>query len=354
MTDKAITGPLMSWFEKEKRIFPWSINRTPYRIWISEIMLQQTVASTVIPYFQRWCLSYPDINVLSRAPLQDILAHWEGLGYYSRCRNIHRASHYLMENCGGKLPAEYVDLLKIPGIGDYTARAILSLAFGKPYPVLDANVRRIFQRQEGRTEWTARDDARTLKTLEDIIPPEHPGGFNEALMQLGQQICVSGAPRCTICPISGGCIGFKQGTASSIPEKRLKKIKTSRKKILMIHYGGEILMQRKKNGLFHDLWLLPEASLIEGFTAADGQPHDDTIEFQELTPRYHYYTDHKQTLLPRLLTTKQTGMRPAAPADNEQYEYRWVTVSDLKKYACPSVYRKILVEGLSLITNLSL
>ncbi|MBB6480700.1 A/G-specific adenine glycosylase [Spirochaeta isovalerica] len=344
MTTELNAAALLEWFDREKRDFPWSREKTPYRVWISEIMLQQTVASTVIPYFEKWCRDYPGISDLSETPIEEAMSRWEGLGYYSRCRNIHKAAGYLMEKCNGVLPSDYEGLRLVPGIGDYTARAILSIAYGKPYPVLDANVRRILQRLEGRKDWKKADDGRVLKELEKIIPVNRPGDFNEAMMQLGQQICSTGSPLCGQCPLSANCRALEQGITAEIPAKKVKKIKMSEKTVLLFHSEGKILMRKKKKGLFHDLWLLPtvEEDSCERMKRINSEW--SFLNTQLLTQRNHFYTDNKDTLSPCLITSEEIDLSHMTPGDDDTYEHKWIEVSELDKYPCPSVYRKILDE----------
>ena len=343
MITKLNSTALLEWFDREKRDFPWSREKTPYRVWISEIMLQQTVASTVIPYFEKWCRDYPDISILSEAPIEVIMSHWEGLGYYSRCRHIHKAAGYLMDKCNGVLPSDYNGLRQVPGIGDYTARAILSIAHGKPYPVLDANVRRIFQRLEGRKDWTKSDDGRVLGELEKIIPENRPGEFNEAMMQLGQQVCSSGSPLCEQCPLSANCRARELGIAAEIPIKKVKKITKREKTVLIFHSEGKILMRKKRKGLFHDLWLLPAVEEDSFQRMERINSERSFLHTKLLTQRDHFYTENKDTLFPCLITLEETDLSTMTP-DDDMYEHKWVEVSKLEKYPCPSVYRKILDE----------
>ncbi|MBN2655959.1 MAG: A/G-specific adenine glycosylase [Spirochaetales bacterium] len=349
MTAKMDVTALMEWFDREKRDFPWSRDKTPYRVWISEIMLQQTVASTVIPYFERWCRDYPGIKDLREASIEEVLSHWEGLGYYSRSRNIHKAAQYLMENCGGELPQTYGELRKVPGIGDYTARAVLSIAYGKPYPVLDANVRRILQRLEAKTDWQKADDVRALEYLSGIIPAGRPGDFNEAMMQFGQQVCTTGSPLCDKCPVQGNCLAFKKGIAAEIPAKKVKKIKMSEKTVLLFHSDGKILLRKKKKGLFHDMWMLPTVEEDSCQRMERINNEWSILHTRLLTQRNHFYTENKDTLSPCLITSDEIDLSHMTPGDDENYEHKWVEISELDRYPCPSVYRKILdelIEGL--------
>ncbi|MBI9100523.1 MAG: A/G-specific adenine glycosylase [Spirochaetaceae bacterium] len=336
---------LLAWFDCHKKQYPWGENKLPYTVWISEIMLQQTVATSVVPYFKQWITDYPDIQALASCEPEEVLRHWEGLGYYSRCRNLHKAAKAIMERFNGILPDSYSPLISLPGIGDYTARAILSIAYGKPYAVLDANVRRIVQRFTATMEWDKDLDKETLTELEKIIPHHRPGDFNEAMMQLGQLVCTTGSPRCGICPIGAECLGYKTGLAEMIPQKQKKRINREHKTALLFFSNCKILLRQKKKGLFHDLWLIPttEKNNLEKIRAIDGEWTG--INSISLTERNHFYTDNQDILTPLLITTDQIDLSDMTPEDNELYRYQWVAIEDLNNLPSPSVYRKILNEA---------
>ena len=335
---------LLEWFDSQKKDYPWGRDKTPYLVWISEIMLQQTVAASVIPYFEKWSVDFPDIISLADADLNDVLSHWEGLGYYSRCRNLHKAANALIENHGSKLPDTYKELLALPGIGDYTARAILSIAFKKPFAVLDANVRRIAQRLTAQHEWTKADDKKMTEKLEKLIPPDRPGDFNEAMMQLGQQICTSSSPQCVICPVSENCLAYKQGIAEEIPKKLSKTInKLTRKGIILI-LEGKILMRRKKRGLFHDLWLFPLEENNDGQFIREMDIGKIDINPVILKKRNHFYTDNKVNIEPNVFFIDDNITTINTPESDDDYHYQWIGLAELEDYPSPSVYRKILNE----------
>lgn len=183
---------LLKWFDRDQRDMPWRKDRDPYRIWVSEIMLQQTQVKTVIPYFNRWMKTFPTVHALAKAPLPKVLKQWEGLGYYSRARNLHKAAHIVSQELDGNIPDTLPGILKLPGIGRYTAGAILSIAYDQPVPVLDGNVKRVVSRlflmkDNGAT--TA-SETRLWNKAESLVPRKRPGDFNQALMELGATVCL--------------------------------------------------------------------------------------------------------------------------------------------------------------------
>jgi len=309
-------------------------------------MLQQTVAASVVPYFEKWCTDYPDIQSLASADLTEVLSHWEGLGYYSRCRNLHKAANYIVDSLSGKLPDSYKELISIPGIGDYTARAILSIAYTQPYAVLDANVRRIIKRLTAKKEWSKELDKSAIAELESIIPGKRPGDFNEAMMQLGQQICTTSSPACISCPLGDSCLGFLKGIAEEIPEKKTKKIKSTEKSVLLIAMNKKILLRRKKRGLFHDLWLIPSVWNEKGRVIDWMEVNWSGMDSIKLSKQNHFYTDNKDILSPLLFMNPHLEQTQLTPSDDDDFEYKWIEMGQLEQYPSPSVYRKILDEAL--------
>lgn len=267
-------GQLLSWFEREGKVYPWGDNITSYRVWVSEIMLQQTVVTAVIPYFTRWMERFPTPLALAEAEEEEVLRHWEGLGYYSRGRNLLKAARIIRDRLGGELPGDLEGWKALPGVGDYTARAVLSIASGLPYPVLDANVRRIGQRLLGRRHWPAGADRELMEGLEGSIPRREPGKFNAALMQLGQLVCRTGTPLCSACPLRMECTAAAEGTAAEIPERRSRNQTVLRSRRFVISREGRVLMIRRDHGIGRGLWVLPgmDAAAVDGNTATLSLP----------------------------------------------------------------------------------
>ena len=216
---------LLGWFHKYRRELPWRLNKDPYRIWLSEIMLQQTRVAAVIPYYERFLERFPDIRALAEAPEEEVLRLWSGLGYYSRARNLQRAAQQIVARHGGEFPRTAEEALALPGIGSYTAAAILSIAFGAKHAALDGNVARVLSRLDAiRGDSRENGRWRSLQRAADkLLDPKSPSDWNEAMMELGAMVCTPRAPQCLVCPVAEFCRARRLGLTSVIPEKRKKR-----------------------------------------------------------------------------------------------------------------------------------
>ena len=280
---------MLDWFATHKRDLPWRQEpRDPYHVWLAEIMLQQTQVTTVIPYYHRWLDRFPTLEALAEAPLDDVLKLWEGLGYYSRARNLHRAAQEVMRDHGGHIPDTVDGLRQLPGIGPYTAGAIASLAFQRDAPILDGNVARVLSRL-----FAIESDVKSPETIaalwslsESLLPKGHAGEFNEALMDHGATICTPRIPRCPICPIRQYCVAHAQGTPEAFPVKAARKT-VPRKDVgtaVIVDPDGYLLMaQRPTQGLLGGLWEFPGGEII----LPAGQPDALEIASQQLQSIIH-------------------------------------------------------------------
>ncbi len=271
-----IAPALLEWFYRNHRILPFRTDPSPYHVWVSEIMLQQTRVSAALPYYERFLAALPDIPALAACEEEKLHKLWEGLGYYSRVRNLQKAAKIVCAQYGGQLPADYDALRELPGIGDYTAGAIASISFGLPVPAVDGNVLRVFARLY--------DDARlitdpavkkafTARVMEHQ-PPEQAGDYNQALMELGALVCVpNGAPLCAACPLHGLCKARAAGTAPTLPRKAAPKArKVAPVTVALVESGGNFLIrQRPEKGLLAGLW---EPLLWEGEALTPGELHE--------------------------------------------------------------------------------
>ncbi|MDY7228935.1 A/G-specific adenine glycosylase [Hyalangium rubrum] len=260
-----IRGPLLAWYDRERRDLPWRRTRDAYAIWLSEVMLQQTQVSTVIPYWERFLARFPTVEALAQAPLEEVLTGWKGLGYYSRARNLHRAAQEVVARFGGRLPSTAEELLTLPGFGRYTAGAVASIAFGEQAPLVDGNVARVLSRLfevEGLPGDRARE-ARLWELARALVQGERPGDFNQALMEHGATVCRPESPLCLLCPVRTACGAFKRGRVDELPPA---KVRAPPKRLTLVlavwpHEDALLFARRAEKGLFGGLWELPAAEV---------------------------------------------------------------------------------------------
>lgn len=259
---KEIVSPLLTWYDENKRILPWRDRQNAYYTWVSEIMLQQTRVEAVKPYFERFISELPDISSLAACPEEKLMKLWEGLGYYSRVRNMQEAAKTVEKKYNGKLPEDFDALLSLKGIGSYTAGAIASIAYGIPVPAVDGNVLRVISRiTESREDiGKAAVKRKTEKLLEEIMPKDRPGDFNQALMELGAVICIpNGQAKCLVCPVSGKCLACRNHTVEEIPVKAPKKPRVVEERTVFVIQDGAAtaILKRPDKGLLAGLYELP-------------------------------------------------------------------------------------------------
>ncbi|MEA4925878.1 MAG: A/G-specific adenine glycosylase [Syntrophomonadaceae bacterium] len=257
-----LAEPLLAWYGQNSRALPWREQPEPYWVWTSEIMLQQTRLNVVLPYFHRFVECLPDIPALAKAEENLLLKVWEGLGYYNRVRNMQKAARIMVEHHSGRLPASYQQLLALPGIGEYTAGAIASIAYQIPVPAVDGNVLRVMARLLGCRADIAQPRVRkTLRAaVEAMLPGERPGDFNQAMMDLGAMVCLPHtSPACTLCPLRAMCVGYQEGIADRLPVKSSPKPRAVQQKtvLVLISQGKTLLRQRPTAGLLAGLWEFP-------------------------------------------------------------------------------------------------
>ncbi|MDR3601736.1 MAG: A/G-specific adenine glycosylase [Desulfosporosinus sp.] len=263
--DRSLTALLLAWYTVEKRDLSWRKAKNPYPIWVSEVMLQQTQVKTVIPYYELFLQRFPSVEQLAKARLEDVLIVWSGLGYYSRARRMWEGARYICEQCGGKMPEDFEALLRVPGIGVYTAGAIASIAFGQRVAAIDGNVLRVVSRLLAWSEPV--ETARSYRHFNDHLmvwqPVLRPGDFNQALMELGAMICTPTKPNCESCPLTQICEGYLQGEVHLYPVKKLKaKRQVVTRLTFVLRRGERVLLQRRPTqGLLADLWEFPGVEL---------------------------------------------------------------------------------------------
>jgi A/G-specific adenine glycosylase len=260
---------LLQWFARHgRKDLPWQCDPTPYRVWVSEVMLQQTQVATVIPYFDQFMSRFPDVRSLAAASLDEVLHHWTGLGYYARARHLHRAAGTVVAQYAGELPDDLQALQALPGIGRSTAAAILALSRGQPHAILDGNVKRVLCRYHGIEGWPGRSDIerRLWELAQTHTPPRRAAAYTQAIMDLGATVCTRAAPRCGLCPLRGDCTAHLGGTPGDFPSPRPGKqlpVRSARFMILCNPHGEVLLTQRPPAGVWGGLWSFPECPADE-------------------------------------------------------------------------------------------
>ena len=345
---KAIQKALAAWYRRHGRDLPWRRTRDPYAIWVAEIMLQQTQVATVGPYYRRFLRRFPNATRLARAPLDHVLKAWEGLGYYGRARNMHRAAKEMVRRFGGRLPETHAALLSLPGIGRYTAGAVASIAFGLDEPVLDGNVERVLCRAFciRRNPKESATRKRLWRLARQLIPPDRASEMNQALMDLGATVCTPRRPGCPRCPLRRACAARQRGAEESVPVKvRRKPVPHWDVPVAVIRKRGRVLIaQRRPEGLLGGLWEFPggkqeadeslEACLVREVREELGIGIEVV---RALATARHAYTHFRVTL--HAFECRHASGRPRAI---ECARWNWVTLSELDDYAFPRGSHKII------------
>ncbi len=283
---------LLQWYDYNRRILPWREDPAPYHVWVSEIMLQQTRVEAVKGYYDRFLTRLPDIAALAAAEDEELLKLWEGLGYYNRVRNMQKAARVIVEQYGGEMPADYEKLRALPGIGDYTAGAVSSIAFGLPYPAVDGNVLRVMSRIACSEEDIAKEQTKK-KLKEDLtsILPGRVGDYNQSLMELGAVVCLpNGKPLCGQCPVVHLCRAFQAGRETQLPVKTAKKERRIEKRtVYLLSCGGRFLLHRRKpEGLLAGMWEFPNVLEPEGIPG--GKVPEDTLTVTKRKKAKHIFS----------------------------------------------------------------
>jgi A/G-specific adenine glycosylase len=344
MKQKTWTERLLAWYRAHRRDLPWRRTGDIYAVWVSEVMLQQTRVETVIPYYGRFLARFPTVAALAAAPLQDVLKLWEGLGYYTRARNLHRAAQRVVAEHGGRIPSTYEDFRALPGVGDYIAAAVLSIAAGAPLPVVDGNVLRVWARWRGLAE-----DIRKPRTLRRVreelagnIPAATPGDFNQALMELGATVCVPASPRCRECPLAADCVALREGRTAELPVRPARPAVPHHEiavGVIRRRDGRLLIQQRPEEGLLGGLWEFPGGKLEAGETAAEAVRRECREETglevaveAALAEVRHAYSHFTVTL--HVFVCRAGGrVRCRRP-------HRWVRPAELGDYPFPGANKK--------------
>jgi A/G-specific adenine glycosylase len=368
---------LLAWYRRGKRDLPWRRSRDPYHIWVSEVMLQQTRVETVIPYYHRFLERFPTIEALADAPEEDVLKLWEGLGYYSRARNLQSAVREVKERYGGVVPDTKEEIATLKGVGPYTSGAILSIAYNKPEPAVDGNVMRVLSRFFLIEDDIMKPGTRAVmeKLARELIPEGAAGDFNQALMELGALVCTPRSPHCLTCPVMEHCAARHEGREEALPNK--KKAKPPRPELRLAafiegtgeHAGKVLIRQRPQEGLLARMWELPHVQAEAGAdrTGAEAMrllqdklAHDEMLAVQPLEPLL--YAEHTfshirwemQVYRCRLGTDAgASGASSPGSPDREAgalpaltpFHYRWMAPEEMEQYAFPNIFVRIFREA---------
>lgn len=337
---KQLVTPLLEWYKGHARILPWREFPTPYRVWVSEIMLQQTRVEAVKPYFERFVEALPDIKSLAECPEEKLLKLWEGLGYYNRVRNMQTAAKQVMENYEGRLPEEYGELLKLKGIGHYTAGAVSSIAYGKQAAAVDGNVLRVISRGAADERDIMKQSVRSNMEGEllKILPHDQPGAFNQALMELGATVCLpNGEPKCGECPWASFCLARAEDKISWIPVKsKGKERRREERTVLLIRDGEKILLRRRPGkGLLAGMYEFPN---VDGFLDEEGAIQEvkcmglSPLRIETLKPSKHIFSHVEWHMKGYMVKVEELG--------EEASGFLFAEAADFKeKYAMPSAFR---------------
>lgn len=350
MSSTDLAAPLLAWYAETARKLPWRGSADPYAVWVSEIMLQQTRVETVIPYYQRWMKQFPNVEALAQATLQDVLYAWEGLGYYGRARNLHKAAQQVLAEYQGEIPAEARLLQKLPGVGRYSAGAIASIAFGADEPALDGNIRRVLARlfDVSQAIGIPETEHRFWQLAKEHLPAGKAGEFNQALMDLGATICLPRAPKCDCCPLAHLCRAKALGVQEQRPLKAARpRIPHYTVTAAVIWHGNQVLItQRPPDGLLGGLWEFPGGKIQPGEDLAGCLQREIQEELEagievhaQIGVYKHAYTHFKVTLH-AFHCRLQDGSTPRKVQVND---LRWVETAMLKDFPMGKIDRQISI-----------
>lgn len=327
--------PLLAWYEKERRILPWREDPTPYHVWVSEIMLQQTRVEAVIDYYHRFLARFPDVKTLARADLDEVLAYWQGLGYYRRCEMMYKTAKIIADTYDGEIPGDFKTLLSLPGVGRYTAAAMMSISFLQPYPAVDGNVLRVVMRLTDCDDCIDEDKVRLRieKELQAVMPLQQTSAFTQALMDLGATVCLpNGEPKCEECPLVKICRG--KAHAASLPVRKAKKQRRKEERtVFILCFHDEVaIKKRPAKGLLAKMWEFP--NVMGTFS-----PEDVLSRYQgELTAlgnAKHIFTHIEWEL---------TGYRMEITKKPDDDSLIWIKKEEIASYAIPSAFLHFKID----------
>lgn len=334
---------LVKWYQEEQRDLPWRRTKDPYKIWVSEVMLQQTRVDTVIPYYNRFLKKYPTAESLASANEDELLKVWEGLGYYSRARNLQSGVKEVVEKYGGTVPNNRHDLQKLKGVGPYTAGAILSIAYNIPEHAVDGNVMRVLSRVLYIKEDIARPKTRKVfeEAVETLIDPDYPGDFNQALMDLGAMICTPTSPKCLLCPVREYCIAFDKGEEGQLPIKTKKtKVKNERYHVLIVKNEENLFLveQRPSEGLLANMWQFPMLKNEKDINWKEQFEKEYDVKISKVLEEGFYQLKH---VFSHLVWNMECHLIEGASTSNEG-STQFKSMEEIKEFALPVPMQKIV------------
>ncbi len=345
-----IRKALVEWYLTDHRDLPWRRTSDPYQIWVSEVMLQQTQVATVRPYYRKFLERFPNLARLAVADLQDVLKVWEGMGYYARARNLHKAAAVVMAKHNGHLPQAWQDFRDLPGVGDYIAAAVLSIAFDRPYAVVDGNVKRVLSRLFEMDDPVNRPKSKSIyqQAANELLDERRPGTYNQAIMELGAMICKPRRPTCAACPLQAACTAYRNGRVAEFP-RRIKKQATPEHRVAVgvVFKNGRVLITRRKpEGLLGGLWEFPGGK-IRPHESAEAACIREIKEEVNLTVRIdahlsqvrHAYTHFKIRMEVFCCVYISGRVRLNGPVD-----HGWINLDQLQNYPLPKANHKFLSQ----------
>jgi A/G-specific adenine glycosylase len=342
MTQRRFASRLVAWQRAHGRHgLPWQDTRDPYRIWLSEVMLQQTQVATVVPYYERFVAEFPDVRALAAAPVERVLEHWSGLGYYRRAHHLHAAAQAVVAQMSGVFPAEADTLATLPGVGRSTAAAVAVFASGARAAILDGNVKRVLARHRGIEGFpgAAKVEAQLWHVAEAHLPKREIEVYTQALMDLGATLCTRVRPKCAACPVAGDCVAFNQNRVGELPSPRPRKTLPHRAlRVLLIEHGGEVLFERRPPlGIWGGLWSLPELPLDSDVRAVVKARFAADVTVRDKLPAIaHAFTHFTLTLHPQRVSARHWPARAETPGTV------WLAPADARGAALPAPIKKLL------------
>ncbi|MGF1478676.1 MAG: A/G-specific adenine glycosylase [Cyanophyceae cyanobacterium] len=338
---------LLDWYRQQGRSLPWRQQQDPYAIWVSEVMLQQTGVKTVIPYYQRWLEQFPTVTFLANAQLQTVLKAWEGLGYYARARNLHRAAQQIVDQHNGLFPSQLEEAIALPGIGRTTAGGILSAAFAQPVSILDGNVKRVLSRLVALSIPPAKANQQLWRLSDTLLDPHNPRDFNQAIMDLGATVCTPSRPHCLLCPWQNECQAYNRGIQNQLPMREAtsplphKRIGVA----VILNDQDQILIDRRPaKGLLGGLWEFPGGKIEPGETIPECIKREILEELAiDIEVGEHLITiDHVYTHFRVTLAVHYCRHLAGVPQPIECDEIRWVTLAEIDQFPFPKANSKII------------